>query len=56
MMSASFENSCPPETRSLIASRLSTENRHFRLYLTPVVRTKKKYLYVDFLPGDLTYI
>ena len=40
MMSASFENSCPPETRSLIASRLSTENRHFRLYLTPVVRTK----------------
>ena len=30
-----------PETRSLIASRLSTENRHFRLYLTPVVRPKK---------------
>ena len=39
-MSASFENSCAPETRSLIASRLSTENRHFRLHLTPVVRPK----------------
>ena len=38
-MSASFENSCAPETRSLIASRLSTENRHFRLYLTPVEAT-----------------
>ena len=25
---------------SLIASRLSTENRHFRLHLTPVVRSR----------------
>ena len=39
-MSASFENSCAPETRSLITSRLSTENRHRRLHLTPVVRPK----------------
>ena len=39
-MSASFENSCAPETRSLIASRLSTENRHFQLHLTPIVRPK----------------
>ena len=38
MMSASFENSCAPETRSLIASRLSKENRHFRLYLTRIFR------------------
>ena len=41
MMSASFENNCAPETRSLIASMLSTENRHFRLYLKLVVGPKK---------------
>ena len=56
MMSASFENSCPPETRSLIASRLSTENRHFRLYLTPVVRTKKNICTLTFYQATwLTY-
>ena len=45
MMSASFENSCAPETRSLIASMLSTENRHFRLYLTPVVGPKNIFVH-----------
>ena len=43
-MSASFENGCASETRSLIASILPTENRHFRLHLTPVVRPKNVFV------------
>ena len=39
------------KTRSLIASRLSTENRHFRLYLTPVVRPKKYICTLKILTG-----
>ena len=55
-MSASFENSCAPETRSLIASRLSTENRHFRLHSTPVVRAKKYICALTFYQATwLTY-
>ena len=53
-MSASFENSSAPETRSLIASRLS-QKIVFRLHITPVVKPKNIFV-VDFLPGDLTYI
>ena len=54
-MSASYENSCAPETRSLIASRLSTENRHFWLHLTQDVRPKNIFVHW-LLPDDLTYI
>ena len=55
-MSVSFENSCAPEIRSLIASRLSAENRHRRQHLYTSSKTKKYICVLTFYQATwLTY-